>query len=103
MKLRLETFTVWLNPMDDGEPTEHTAPITHQDQLRGEQAMMAEGVNPRAALAMTNAWCWASLTRQGLYSGPWSRFREIDCAGLEPQEQPTEQDPTQAMTPAGQP
>lgn len=89
-------------PADALPVAEHVVTIHHTDQLRAELELANAGVQARQAqLHMTNAWCWASLVRQGLYSGPWQRFAAQDCRGIQ---EPTEDqgggmvtvDPTQA-------
>lgn len=93
MGLQRETFTVYVNGTEE-EPTELVAQITHQDMLRGEAELVRSGSDDRARLALVTAWCWAALLRQGDYSSPWARFRDVDCAAVERGE-PTDVDPTQ--------
>lgn len=98
MPLERDRFRVWVQTAD-GEVTEHEATITHQDMLRAEQAIIGTpGGTIKAAFALTTAWCWASLMRQGDYAGPWQTFRDADCQGLEDMEaavvDPTQQAPT---------
>lgn len=95
--LQRETFTVYLNPTDDSEPTEHTVTITHQDMLRGEQENLRAGSSDRAALALTTSWVWAALMRTGQYSGAYTMFRDTACAGIEKGE-PADVDPTTPAT-----
>lgn len=74
-------------PADELPVAEHLVTIHHADQLRAELELAAAGVPARAGLNLTNAWCWASMVRQGLYSGPWQRFSTQDCRGVQ---EPTE-------------
>lgn len=84
MPLERETYTVYLAPTDEGPPTEHTVTVHYQDQLRGELAHNRAGMPDRGAwLNLTTAWVWAALTREGLYVGPFDRFRDVDCQGVE--------------------
>lgn len=99
MALIQPRFTVYLNSLDDGDPTEHVVAVSHQDQLRAEQEMMRANMPAKAVLTLTNAWCWAAMTRAGLYTKPWGVFRDLDCAGIDTAEE-VEVDPTQAGTPA---
>jgi hypothetical protein len=98
-----DTLVVYLpdpNAEDtDAAPLEKVATITHQDMVRGEKAHHDAGFPTEGGyLALTTAWCWASLMRQGDYSGPFQRFCDIDCAGLEKGD-PATVDPTQQATP----
>lgn len=98
MPLELDSFIVYVNPLDDGEPTPHTVVISHQDRLRGELEHHRAGAPPDGAfLNLTTAWCWASLVRAGEFSGPYSQFRDFACAGIEKAEDVTV-DPTQPET-----
>lgn len=81
MGLQRDTFTVYVLGPDE-EPQEFTAVITHQDMLRGEDQLVRAGGSDNAKLALVTAWAWASLVRQGNYTGPWVRFRDVDCAQL---------------------
>lgn len=103
--LERDRFTVYLALPDtvDQETVEKTAVITHQDMLRGEAALLgAPGVTLNQALALTTAWCWASLMRQGDYAGAWQTFRDQDCQGIEPDGK-VDVDPTQPATPEQSP
>ena len=88
-------------PADALPVVEHIITVHHADQLRAELELSAAGVSSRNMQHLTNAWCWASLVRQGLYSGPWQRFAAQDCRGIQ---EPTEEqgggmvtvDPTKA-------
>lgn len=99
MPLNRPSFDVYLNGTGD-EPTEHRVTITHQDNLRGEAECARAGVHDQRqrALFLTTAWCYAALVRMELYTGPFQRFHETDCAGVQ---EPTEgellaeSDPTQ--------
>ena len=104
MPLVQPVFRVYLNPMDDGDPAEHVVTITHQDQLRAELELNRNNISTRAALNMTNAWCWAAMVRSGNYVGPWDRFKDFDCAGVESEDDDgVAVDPTQQGTPDGSP
>lgn len=75
-------------PADALPVAEHLVTIHHTDQLRAELQLASSGVQARQAqLHLTNAWCWAALSRLGLYSGPWERFAAQDCRGIQ---EPTE-------------
>lgn len=83
MPLNRPSFDVYLNGTGP-EPSEHRVTITHQDQLRAEQQLAALGVDPRKrALLMTTAWAWAALCREEVYTAPFKRFSDTDCAGVE--------------------
>lgn len=83
MPLNRPTFDVYLNSTDP-EPVRHTVQITHQDQLRAERELAALGIDVRKRpLAMTTGWCWAALCRIEAYAGPFKRFSDTDCAGVE--------------------
>ena len=99
MPLERERFTVYLNPLDDGPPRELSVTISHQDMMRAELELSRGGVPDAAKLNLVTAWCWASLVRQGEYAGPWDRFRDLDCAGLEDAGTETV-DPSQLATPS---
>jgi hypothetical protein len=97
MPLKRDTYIVYLNPLDDGEPTEHKVTITHQDMMRGEQAHLGGGATYDAALGLTTSWCWAAMMRTGQWAGTYVMFRDTACAGLE--EGPEEAvDPTLQVT-----
>lgn len=76
------SFLVSVNGTDE-TPRELTAVITHQDMLRGEQIVNSAEGGSRGSLLLTTAWCYAALVRQGDYTGPWERFRDIDCDGID--------------------
>lgn len=102
MPLKRDTFKVYLNDPNaedaTADPLEKLATVTHQDMIRGEKAHHQAGYPAEGAyLAMTTAWCWASLMRQGDYAGPFDRFADIDCAGVE-KAGPADVDPTQSAT-----
>lgn len=64
--------------------TEHDVVINHQDTLRAELELSRAGLDMRkAVMHLTTAWAWAALTRAGVYSGPFSRFADMDCVALE--------------------
>lgn len=93
MGLQRDRFLVFVSDVN-GNVTEHEATITHQDMLRGEQAHLGEpGNSLQHGLALTTAWAWASLMRQGDYSGAYQQFRDMDCQGVEKLE-PIDVDPT---------
>lgn len=101
MPLERDSYVVYVNDPDGGEPREVTAVITHQDRLRGEKAHLdAAGAKYDEALGLTTAWCWASLMRQGDYAGAYQQFRDFDCAGIE-RGDPVVVDPTRPVTNAG--
>lgn len=84
MGLQREQYQVYVGSLDGDQVSEHVATITHQDMLRGEQAMLGQaGMDLHHGLALTTAWCWASLMRQGDYAGAWQQFRDFDCQGLD--------------------
>ena len=62
----------------EAEPVEIQAVITHQDMLRGESIIKVSG-SDGGNLMLTTAWCWASLVRQGDYTGSWEQFRDGAC------------------------
>lgn len=80
---RIRTYVLDL----EGVMQERVAIITHQDMMRAEKAVMdTPGGNISAAVTLATAWCWASLMRQGDYSGAWQQFRDQDCQGMEDME-----------------
>lgn len=99
MGLQRDRYTVFVTSVDpEAEPQEYVATITHQDMLRGEAALLqGPGNTLDQALALTTAWCWASLMRQGDYAGAWQAFRDADCQGIEGAD-PVDVDPTQPGT-----
>lgn len=84
MPLHRPSYDVYLNGTGE-EPACHRVTITHQDNLRGEAELARAGTpDQRArALFLTTAWCYAALLRMEIYTGPFQRFHEIDCAGIE--------------------
>lgn len=96
MALEREKYLVYLQA-DDGTPlvkptvTVHAVTITHQDMQRAEETLGGRGAG---GLTLGTAWCWAALTRMGLYDGPYEQFRDLDCVGLEDDGKETV-DPTQ--------
>jgi len=97
MGLQRERFQVWVSDAND-KLTEYVATITHQDMLRGEQALLGTpGMNLGHGLALTTAWCWACLMRQGDYSWTWQQFRDMDCQQVEKLD-PVDVDPTHPTT-----
>lgn len=97
MGLQRDRFKVYVQDADENI-REVVATITHQDMVRGEAAHLGQpGVNLNHALALTTAWCWASLMRQGDYAGPYSAFRDADCQGVVDME-PVTVDPTVPTT-----
>jgi len=98
MGLQRNRFQVYVT-RPDGDLAELVAEISHQDLLRGEAAHLGQpGVSLDNALALTTAWCWASLMRQGDYAGAWPTFRDQDCQGIERLEA-VDVDPTIRETP----
>jgi hypothetical protein len=85
MGLQRDQYTVYVqDPTEDDKLLERVATITHQDMLRGEQAMLGQpGLDLGHGLQLTTAWCWASLMRQGDYAGSWQAFRDFHCQGVE--------------------
>lgn len=102
MPLEREVFTVYLAALDDGPEREVTATISHQDMMRAELTLKAHGVDSDAKLNLVTCWTWAALSRQGDYTGPWDRYRDVDCQGLTDAGTVTV-DPTQPGTPGTQP
>jgi hypothetical protein len=98
MALERERFLVYLQDPDENITT-HEVAVHHVDMLRGELENSRQGNPDGARLNLVTCWCWAALTRMGLYSGPYDRFRDFDCVGLEDDGQETV-DPTQPVTPA---
>lgn len=84
----------------DAAPVEHRLVIQHQDMLRGELELHKAQITERAHLNMTTAWCWAALTRLGLYTRPFGQFKDMDCQGLEDGGE-EEVNPTQLATSDG--
>lgn len=83
MGLERERYQVYVQDQDE-KLRELEATITHQDMLRGEQAMLGQpGITLGHGLLLTTAWCWASLMRQGDYAQAWQQFRDMDCQGME--------------------
>lgn len=97
MTLQRERYVVYLAPKDDGPPEEHHVTVSFQDQLRGELEHSRAALPDRALLNLTTAWVWAAMVRTGDYTGPYDRFRDIDCQGLEDDGQETV-DPTNPGT-----
>lgn len=97
MALEREKFLVYLQ--DENEAvTVHPVTIHHVDMTRGEVVTMLEGTPEKAGLNLATAWCWAAMTRLGLYSRSYTQFRDMDCVGLEDDGKETV-DPTQLGTP----
>ena len=98
MALQLERFLVYLQDENE-QVTEHGVTVRHVDMLRGELEHSRQGNPDTARLNLVTTWCWAALTREGLYTRSFADFRDRDCLGLEDDGQETV-DPTQAATPA---
>lgn len=96
MALEREKFLVYLQDAG-GKVTVHPATIQHQDMLRGETVHHMAGGQAGQGLNIATSWCWAALTRMGLYTGPYEQFRDGDCMGLEDDGKETV-DPTQPGT-----
>lgn len=102
MGLQRDRFRVYVNDLE-ASMVEREATITHQDMMRAEKAIMdTPGGTIQAAFTLTTAWCWASLMRQGDYSGAWQQFRDQDCQGFEGMD-PVDVDPTMRATPDASP
>lgn len=98
MALQRDRFLVYVTDDPAALPRELAVIVTHQDMLRGEQAMLGQpGISLDHGLLLTTAWAWASLMRQGDYANSWQTFRDQDCAGIEKMD-PVEVDPTQPGT-----
>ena len=101
MSLKRERFLVYLQDPNENV-TVHQVAARHVDMLRGELEHNRQGSPDGARLTLVTAWCWAALTREGVYTGPYERFRDFDCVGLEDDGQETV-DPTPLVTPAPSP
>lgn len=97
MSLEREKFVVYLQDAG-GKVTAHPVTIHHVDMLRGETMHTMTGGTQGQGLNVATAWCWAALTRMGLYAGPYEQFRDQDCMGLEDDGKETV-DPTEPGTP----
>lgn len=97
MALEREKFLVYLQD-EGGKVDVHPVTIAHQDMTRGEIAHHLVGGQAGQGLNIATSWCWAALTRLGLYTGPYEQFRDMDCMGLEDDGKETV-DPTQPGTP----
>lgn len=97
MSLERERFLVYLQDPNENVTT-HPVAVQHVDMLRGELEHNRQGAPDGAKLNLVTAWCWAALTRMGAYAGPFERFRDFDCVGLEDDGKETV-DPTQPVTP----
>lgn len=101
MGLQRDRYTVYVQ--DEQEQLhEYEATVTYQDLLRGEAALAQTGTSQEHYLTLATAWVWASLMRQGDYAGPWQRFRDQDCQGVDKLE-PVDVDPTVQETGEGSP
>lgn len=99
MALTREKFVVYVQDENENV-TEHKVTIHHQDMLRGELEHNRAGAPEKgAALNLITAWCWAALTRMGLYSKSYAQFRDMECMGAEDDGKETV-DPTQTGTTA---
>lgn len=98
MALEREKFLVYVQ--DENEKvTEHQVTVHHVDMLRGELEHNRQGLPEGGArLNLVTAWCWAAMTRMGLYSKPYVTFRDMELLGLDDDGQETV-DPTQPETP----
>lgn len=92
MPLERERFLVYVQDEHD-TVTEHRVTIHHQDILRGELEHGRAGAGPGDRLNLMTAWCWAALTRMGVYAKSYQHFRDMECMGLEDDGQETV-DPT---------
>lgn len=98
MALEREKFLVYLEDPLTQEVTVHSVTIRHVDMTRGELEHLRQGGPERGAgLNMATVWCWAALTRMGLYARSFPEFRDNDCVGLEDDGTETV-DPTQPVT-----
>lgn len=97
MPLQREKFLVYLSDQN-GAIVVHPVTIHHVDMTRAETMLQAMGQSQSTGLNVATAWCWAALTRLGLYDRGLETFRDTDCQGLEDDGQETV-DPTQPVTP----
>lgn len=101
MALEREKFLVYLQD-SGGKVTVQPVTIQHVDMLRGETTHTIGGGLTGQGLNIATAWCWAALTRMGLYMLPYEQFRDSDCIGLEDDGKETV-DPTLPGTPVPSP
>jgi hypothetical protein len=97
MALQRERFLAYVQSADD-TVTAHSVTIHHVDMTRAEVENIRQGLTSSAGLNFATCQVWAALTRMGLYSGPYERFRDQDLLGLEDDGAETV-DPTQPVTP----
>lgn len=98
MPLEREKFLVYLQDENENVTVHHVT-IQHTDMLRGELEHNRQGAPEKGAnLNLATTWCWAALTRMGLYSKSFAQFRDMECLGLEDDGKETV-DPTQEETP----
>lgn len=98
MPLERERFTVYLDDPLTHELSSHDVTVLHVDMLRGELEHNKQGLPEKGTnLNLVTAWCWAAMTRLGLYAAPFTQFRDMDCQGLEDAGKETV-DPTQPGT-----
>lgn len=97
MALKLERFLVYLQDPNENV-TAHQLVVRHVDMLRGELEFKRQGNPDGAQLNLVTAWTWAAATREGLYTGPFERWRDQDLVGLEDDGQ-LEVGPTPQETP----
>lgn len=83
MALERERFLVTVQ--DENETiTQHQVTVHHQDILRGELEHNRQGMPEKGAnMNLMTAWCWAALTRMGVYTKSFAHFRDLECLGLE--------------------
>lgn len=67
----------------EDEPTELRVVIHHQDQLRAELELTRKGMDLKAHLHLSTAFCWAALKRTGDYGGNFDTFANHDLLGLQ--------------------
>lgn len=88
--LELLGYTAYL-----ADGSEHHVHVRWADQLLAEREAPRHGITNAQPLHVTTYWVWAALKREGLYTGEFQQFLNVDVLGITPDSEQAEVPPTQ--------